>query len=240
MSIANCRPAFITTLINSRNALRRLQDLSPVQANAFSEFFLDDSPFQPRLLASEMKAFGYTFSVIFILLAGVSASQAQHIEVESAYYGTPDRSRDVTTRVQRFADYGEPFRVSNDTFRMDPVPGQRKTLVVVYRVGGMRIRDDAQEGDVFYFRGGEYTEAGRAYHRHGIRILEAAYGTRGQYANVTRIVRNFALMGRPFTVSNQTFGIDPYPGVTKRLKILYFRNGQRRTQIYVEGDFVRL
>jgi hypothetical protein len=187
-----------------------------------------------------MKAFGSTFLVILILLAGISASQAQHIEVESAYYGTPYRSRDVTTRVQRFADYGEPFRVSNDTFRMDPSPGQRKTLVVVYRVEGVRVRDNVQEGDVFYFRGGEYSEAGRENHKRGIRVLEAAYGTRGQYANVTRIVQNFAETGRPFTVSNETFGIDPYPGVTKRLKVLYFRRGERRTQIYVEGDVVRL
>jgi hypothetical protein len=187
-----------------------------------------------------MKAFGYTFSVIISLLAGISASQAQHLEIESAYYGTPYRSRDVTRRVQRFADYGEPFRVSNDTFRMDPVPGQRKSLVVVYRVAGVRISDSAQEGDVFYFRGGEYSEAGRENYRRGIRILEAAYGTRGHYINVTRIVQNFAETGRPFTVSNEAFGIDPYPGITKRLKVLYFRRGERRTRIYVEGDVVRL
>jgi len=111
---------------------------------------------------------------------------------------------------------------------------------VVYRVEGVRVRDNVQEGDVFYFRGGEYSEAGRENHKRGIRVLEAAYGTRGQYANVTRIVQNFAETGRPFTVSNETFGIDPYPGVTKRLKVLYFRRGERRTQIYVEGDFVRL
>jgi hypothetical protein len=187
-----------------------------------------------------MKAFGCTFSLIFILLAGISASQAQHIEIESAYYGTPYRSRDVTSRVQRFAAYGEPFRVSNDTFRMDPVPGQRKSLVVVYSVEGVRIRDNVEEGDVFYFRGGEYSEAGRENYRHGIRILEAAYGTRGRYANVTRIVQHFADTGRAFTVSNETFGTDPYPGVTKRLKVLYFRRGERRTRIYVEGDVVRL
>jgi hypothetical protein len=187
-----------------------------------------------------MKAFGYTFWVMFILLASISASLAQRISVESANYGTLDRSKDVTRRVQRFADYGEPFRVSNDTFRMDPAPGRRKTLVVVYRVEGRRISDNAQEGDVFYFRGGGYADASPAYYRRGIQILEAAYGTRGRYANVTRIVRNFVQTRRPFTVSNQTFGMDPYPGVTKRLKVVYFRNGARRSQIYVEGDVVRL
>jgi hypothetical protein len=187
-----------------------------------------------------MKAFGGTLSAVCILFAGISAAQAQHIEVESAYYGTPYRSKNVTARVQRFADYGEPFRVSNDTFRTDPAPGERKTLVAIYRVEGRRISDYAQEGDVFYFRGGKYADAGSSYYRRAIRILEAAYGARGQYANVTEIVQRFARVQRPFTVTNQTFGIDPYPGVAKRLKVLYFRNGERRSQIYFEGDVVRL
>src|SRR6266446_7182760 len=88
-----------------------------------------------------MKAFGSIFPVTFILLACISSSLAQRIMIESAYYGAPDRGRNVTADVQRFADYGEPFRVSNDTFRMDPAPGQTKRLVVVYGVGGRRIKD---------------------------------------------------------------------------------------------------
>jgi hypothetical protein len=202
--------------------------------------FLDDSPSQLRLLPSEMKAFGYTLSVMFILLAGVSASVAQRVKVESAYYGTRDRGKDVTRQVQRFADYGEPFRVSNDTFRTDPAPDRRKTLVVVYRVDDRRISDSVQEGDVFYFRGDGYADEGPGAYRRGIQILRAAYGISGRYANVTRIVQNFVRTRRPFTVSNQTFGIDPFPGVTKRLQIVYLRNGGRRDEIYVEGDIVRL
>jgi hypothetical protein len=187
-----------------------------------------------------MKVSGCTLAVIFILLAAASPSLAQSINVESAYYGTSARSRNVTGRVQRFADFGEPFRVSNDTFHMDPVPGQKKTLVVVYNVKGRRITDSVEEGDVFYFRGGGYTDAGPGYYRHGIQILGAAYGTRGRYANVSSIVQNLVRIRQPFKVSNETFGIDPYPGVIKRLKILYLRNGERRSRIYVEGDIVRL
>ena len=188
----------------------------------------------------KMKVFGYTLAVILILCATLSPSLAQRINVESAYYGTAVRSRDVTDRVQRFADFGEPFRVSNDTFRMDPVPGQKKMLVIVYNVEGRRIRDSVEEGDVFYFRAGGYAESSPGYYRRGIRILDAAYGTRGRYADVSRIVQNFVRIRRPFKVSNETFGIDPYPGVVKRLKILYFRNGERRSRVYVEGDVVRL
>ena len=187
----------------------------------------------------EMKAFGYTLPVMFILLAGVCASVAQRVKVESAYYGTRDRGKDVRRQVQRFADYGEPFRVSNGTLRTDPAPNRKKTLVVVYFVDGRRISDSVQEGDVFYFRGGGYAEAGAGSYRRGIQILRAAYGIRGRYANVTRIVQNFVRTRRPFTVSNETFGIDPFPGITKRLQIVYLRNGGRGDQTYVEGDVVR-
>lgn len=187
----------------------------------------------------KMKVFGYTLAVIFILVAVVSPSLAQHINVESAYYGTSTHRRDVTEKVQRFAEFGEPFRVSNDTFRMDPVPGQKKTLVVVYDVEGRRIRDSVEEGDVFYFRGGRYADAGPGYRR-GIQILEATYGIKGQYANVSRIVQNFVRIRRPFKVSNETFGIDPYPGVLKRLKVIYLQDGQRRSRIYLEGDTASL
>jgi hypothetical protein len=186
----------------------------------------------------EMKAFGYTLSVMIILLAGVCASVAQRVKVESAYYGTRDRGKDVRRQVQRFADYGEPFRVSNDTLRTDPAPNRRKILLVVYFVDGRRISDSVQEGDVFYFRGGGYAEAGAGSYSRGVRILRAVYGIRGRYANVTRIVQNFVRTRRPCTVSNETFGIDPFPGVTKRLQIAYFRHGRRRNENYVEGEVI--
>src|SRR5260370_10537227 len=79
----------------------------------------------------------------------------QGIRVESAYYGSRDGvGADVTGRVQRFADYGEPFRVSNDTLRIDPSPNRPKTLGVVYYISGRRISETVPEGEVFYFRNG--------------------------------------------------------------------------------------
>ena len=186
-----------------------------------------------------MKLFGYTVSVIFFLLAYSLDASAQRIKVESASYGTVERNRDVTDQVQRFADFGEPFRVSNDTFRMDPAPGQKKTLSVVYTVEGQRTSDRIQEGDVFYFRSGKYADTGSGYN--GIlHVVDATYGARGRYSKVTRIVQSYARKGRPFEVSNQTFGVDPCPGVPKRLKIVYLRGGARRSRICAEGDVVRL
>jgi hypothetical protein len=192
---------------------------------------------------------------LLILLALMSSALAQPIYVESAYYGTRDRGRmDVTRQVQRFARRGEPFRVSNELFGFDPSPAHQKTLVVVYRVGGRRYRTSAEEGDVFYFRGGGYEEEpgpgygpgpgpgpepGYGDYEGRIRIIRAVYGARGRYLDVTRIVRDFARSGEPFSASNETFGIDPYKGETKHLRITYVQDGERRESRWDEGDLVR-
>jgi hypothetical protein len=179
--------------------------------------------------------------VLFYLVFGAINSIGQGIRVESAYYGSPDGvGVDVTGRVQRFADYGEPFRVSNDTLRIDPSPNRPKTLRVVYYVNGQRISETVPEGEVFYFRNGGYAHRGPDEYRPGIRIIRAIYGTRGRYADVTGIVRDRVRRQRSFTVANETFGVDPYPGKGKRLKIYYIRGGEQHEKEYAEGDSVRI
>ncbi len=165
----------------------------------------------------------------------------QGIRVESAYYGSRSGPGvDVTGRVQRFADYGEPFRVSNDTLRIDPAPKRAKTLIVVYYVNGRRISETIPEGEVFYFRNGGYAQGGPGDYRPDIRIVRATYGTKGRYADVTGIVRNRVRDRTPFRVANDTFEVDPYPGKGKRLKIYYLRGGEQRERDYREGDLVRI
>ena len=94
----------------------------------------------------------------------------QSIRVESAYYGSRDgTSADVTQTVQRFADYGEPFRVNNDTLSTDPSPNHEKTLVVVYYANGQRISDAVSDGEVFYFRSGRDNDYRPKYHKPGTR-----------------------------------------------------------------------
>ena len=106
-----------------------------------------------------MKAFWFPSLVLLFFIFGVINSMGQGIRVESAFYGSHDgRGVDVTRRVQQFADYGEPFRVSSDTLRIDPSPGRAKTLVVVYFVNGRRISETVPEGEVFYFRNGRYAD----------------------------------------------------------------------------------
>jgi hypothetical protein len=73
------------------------------------------------------------------------------------------------------------------------------------------------------------------------RVIRAVYGTHGRYADVTGIVRHFAYIGAPFRVSNETFGVDPYKGRTKRLRVtMVGRDGVAFDRIWQEGDRVRL
>jgi hypothetical protein len=176
--------------------------------------------------------------LLLFLNVGVFCSMAQGIRIESAYYGAPKAiGVDVTRRVQRFADYGEPFRVGNDTLRIDRSPNHAKILVVVYNVNGRRISDCVWEGDVFYFRNGEESDSNV---EPAIRIVNALYGARGRYVDVTGLVRQLARAHQSFTVSNETFGVDPYLGQPKSLKISYLRGSTRRNQRYEEGDQVQL
>jgi hypothetical protein len=103
-----------------------------------------------------MKVFLTTSLVLICLLGGAIHSIGQGIQVESAFYGSRDGvGVDVTSRVQRFADYGEPFRVGSETLRIDPSPNRPKTLTVVYYINGRRISETVPEGEVFYFRSGK-------------------------------------------------------------------------------------
>jgi hypothetical protein len=187
-----------------------------------------------------MKSWSASLVLVFIHF-GVCCSLGQDIRIASAYYGSPNEvGVDVTHRVQRFADYGEPFRVGNDTLRIDPSPWHRKALVVIYKVNGRQISDCVQEGEVFYFRNGEDSASTPEESKPAVRIIQALYGARERYVDVTGYVRQRARDRRTFTVSNETFGIDPLRGRQKWLKIFYLQGDERRKLQYAEGDQVEL
>jgi hypothetical protein len=188
-----------------------------------------------------MKAYWSPALFLLFFNVGIFCSTGQGIRIESAYYGSPNRAGvDVTRRVQRFADYGEPFRVGNDTLRVDPSPNQPKSLVVIYDVSGQRVSDCVPEGQVFYFKNGGEPESELDNRGQAIQIVQALYGARSRYVDVTRLVRQLARDRQPFTVSNETFGIDPYQGQQKWLKISFLRGGSHRDQQYEEGSQIRL
>jgi hypothetical protein len=79
------------------------------------------------------------------------------------------------------------------------------------------------------------------WHHDEIRIVHAVYGAHGRYADVTEIVRHFAHRGEPFEVSNETFGVDPYRGKTKHLRVTMVRpDGDEVERSWEEGETARL
>jgi hypothetical protein len=179
--------------------------------------------------------------ILVFLQVGLFCSIGQGIRITSAYYGSPNAAGvDVTRRVQQFADYGEPFRVGKETLRIDPSPNRRKSLVVIYEVNGQKISDCVPECDVFYFRNHRELSGNLAGRGAAVRITEARYGARGRYSDVTARVRALARYRRRFTVSNGTFGVDPYKGKRKLLKISYLRGNRLRHRQYEEGERVQL
>lgn len=68
--------------------------------------------------------------------------------VLSARYGQGDRARDVTRQLRQLVHRGRlDVVVENGAFNLDPAPGRRKYLTVVYSVDGMRRHARAQEHD---------------------------------------------------------------------------------------------
>jgi hypothetical protein len=83
--------------------------------------------------------------------------------------------------------------------------------------------------------------SGYPWHDADRRVIRAVYGAHGRYADVTGIVRHFARTGSPFRVSNETFGVDPYQGRTKRLRVtIAGPDGATFERIWQEGDRARL
>jgi hypothetical protein len=81
----------------------------------------------------------------------------------------------------------------------------------------------------------------RERHERGLQILRAEYGAEGQFVNVTDALRSRINDGRLFLfVDNYNLGVDPAPGVHKRLRVSYIQDGERRRTEVDEKTELRL
>ena len=202
------------------------------------------------------------------LVAGLAApAWAQRGEddgefvILQARYGTERNHVDVTDRLREVARRDRRVRLTNDLFGVDPDPGRDKTLRIFARDrDGRERRFDYPErawidgGQFAAWAGGRWGEpnynggwAGNPY-RNGresgrdegqFTILQASYGTPGHDVDVTMRLRELARRDQRFQMGNDTFGVDPDPGRTKRLLIVARdRSGQERNFEYVERSWV--
>ncbi len=175
-----------------------------------------------------------------------------------ARYGTEQNHVDVTGRLRDLARQDRRFRLTNDLFGVDPDPGRTKTLRIFTRDrrGQERIFDfrerDWVDGSQFvgwgrgnwgesnwqggWQGGGNNSGWGGDRHDDGEFIIQyATYGASGRDVDVTDRLRDLARRDQRVRLTNDLFGVDPYPGQTKILRIFTRdRGGQERVFEYSE------
>jgi len=178
-----------------------------------------------------------------------------------ARYGTESNHADVTDRLREIARRDRRVRLTNELFGVDPAPGRDKMLRIYARDSQGRERT-FEYPERAWIDGSQFTgwSAGRwgdkgwnggwagTPYRDGngqgrdsgqFTILYANYGTPGHEVDVTRRLRELARQDEKFRMGNDTFGVDPDPGRTKRLRIVTREaGGQERSFEYVEGSWV--
>ena len=173
-----------------------------------------------------------------------------------ARYGTENAHVDVTGRLKELARQDRRFRLTNDLFGVDPDPGRTKVLRLFVRDRGgqertfeFRERDWVDGAQFISWGGGSWGDGGGSHGWHGNRgdgrddgefvILYATYGASGRDVDVTDRLRDLARRDVQLRLTNDLFGVDPYPGQTKILRIIARdRAGQQRTFDYHEYQTV--
>ena len=182
-------------------------------------------------------------------------------QILQAHYGTARNHVDVTDQLKELARQDRNFRMGNDSFGVDPAPGQLKQLRIYARdrrgqtrtfeyaegsvVDGARFTD---WGGGNWGRGGwkggwggtpYYTAAGnpgrgqssRGRDQGEYQILQARYGSARNNVDVTERLRELARQDRNFRMGNDSFDVDPAPGQVKQLRI-YARSPDGQTRTF--------
>lgn len=190
------------------------------------------------------------------LLAGLAtparADDDGEFVILHARYGTERNHVDVTHRLRELARRDRRFKLENELFGVDPDPGRTKTLRIFARDRSGRERTfeyreyEWVDGAQFIgWGGGNWggdDNGRRGWHGGGDRhddgefiIQYATYGASGRDVDVTDRLRELARRDQRIRLTNELFGVDPYPGQTKILRIFARdRGGQERVFEYRE------
>jgi hypothetical protein len=180
-------------------------------------------------------------------------------QILQARYGTSQRNVDVTDRLRELARQDRSFRLTNDTFGIDPHPGRVKTLRIYARgPGGQSRMFEYTEGRVVDgsqftgWAGGNWGQGGYGggwgggsaspgygggSDRHRLDIVRATYGYRSQTRDVTSRLRSRVRDNRlALTVNRESMGSDPSPGNRKMLRVTYTVGGRHPQEVRVDED----
>ncbi|RTL36898.1 MAG: hypothetical protein EKK53_22080 [Burkholderiales bacterium] len=198
-------------------------------------------------------AFGLASGLLAFAALPARADDEGEFLILHARYGTENAHVDVTARLKDLARQDRRFRLTNDLFGVDPDPGRTKTLRIYARDRNgreqqfdYRERDWVDGAQFIGWGGGRWGDGdGWSHGWHGNRgdrlddgeylILYATYGASGRDVDVTARLRDLARSDQQVRLTNDLFGVDPYPGQTKILRIFTRdRAGQQRTFEYRE------
>jgi hypothetical protein len=203
-------------------------------------------------------------ALLSVLGAGTAAAEdAGAFVILSAQYGNERNYVDVTPRLKDLARHDRRFRVTYESMKVDPAPGQAKMLRVFARGpnGEERAFDfpDNSEFDGGQFRSWERADWGEEHWNGGwngrqVReearegggrdegqylILTAQYGNEYQHVDVTNQLKELARRDRQFRLDYRTFGVDPAQGQAKVLRIFARGpNGQEQMFEYRDNSVV--
>ncbi|WP_345062539.1 DNAJC11 domain-containing protein [Acidovorax lacteus] len=179
-------------------------------------------------------------------------------QILQASYGTAERHVDVTQRLRELARRDRSFRLTNETFQVDPHRGHTKTLRIYARGrdGSQRVFDYVEgswvDGALFTgWSGGNWGQGGWsggwggggdvAPGYGGLQILQATYGVGDRMIEVTARLRSQVRGGRlDVRADNDLAGWDPAPGVPKMLYVTYSVNGRESRVRVRESDYLSL
>jgi hypothetical protein len=172
-----------------------------------------------------------------LLFSAVSAV-GQTWSVQSATYGVGTKQQDVTATVRQLVR-GPNFQVSNKDLKIDPAPGQDKTLRIVARdpKGATRTFTYQERSTVdtktFGGTGANGASAGFDPNNNALRILQGSYRQTGatQFTDVTQRLQSMVKNNRlQVVVNNRTMGVNTAPGKPTQLVVRYQFGGR----LYVE------
>lgn len=174
--------------------------------------------------------------------------------IVEAQYGTAQRHVDVTGRLRELARRDARFRLSNETFGVDPDRGHQKVLRI-YAEGprGSRTFEYVEgawvDGAQFSgWSGGGWGQGGwqggwgsdSGYQR-GLRVLSAEYGAGDRRIDITHRVQQRVSQDRlNVKVDNDLAGDDPAEGKDKRIWITYSVDGRESSREVKEGRYLIL
>lgn len=192
---------------------------------------------------------------ILLLLCTLPAVAQQTWWIQSADYGAGNQRQDVTSTLRSRVN-GPNFQVNNGTMGANPAPGMNKTLRIVARDAGGKVRDfHYKEGAILntamfsgaaapswggrppsWWNGNQPGWGGnQPGNNYGLNIVSATWGAGRQTQDVTNRLQGYVRNNRISVRANpQNFGAPAYD-VSKTLSVTYMYQGRRNSVSIAEG-----